>query len=97
MTPLLVKRDTIRRTPRETIMTGLRCDPLKCPRCGAGLFCSAIDINLTESVCACGYSVKDRVGSVRDAEDIRLAAQVRPIVTRVFKSRTYAWEEKAKR
>ncbi len=57
----------------EQIMVGLKCNPDQCPRCGTGLFTETIDVNLTESRCVlatCTYSVRDRVGSLRSAEEL---------------------------
>ena len=61
-------------TSNEEIYIGLKCDPSKCPKCGTALIGAALDINLTESRCGspeCGYSTRDRVGSIKDAEEVR--------------------------
>lgn len=39
-----------------------------CPRCGHALVREMIDVNLLESKCACGYSARDREGSLAEAD-----------------------------
>lgn len=64
----------------------LRFSTKDCPRCGAPLVHQMIDINLVESRCSCGYIVRDREGSIADAEAVRREADERygqVIVTRI--------------
>lgn len=63
-------RGTMRKTANETILIGLKCDPNQCPKCADGLLIEYVDLNLYESKCRCGYRVRDRVGSLRSAEEI---------------------------
>lgn len=52
-------------------------DTASCPKCGLGLVSALIDVNLTESRCVCGYSVRDRYGSLSYAEQIAEEANAR--------------------
>lgn len=61
-------------TKDGTTYIGLKCNPSECPRCHEHLISEIIDINLRQQTCpteGCNYSARDRVGSIRDAEDIR--------------------------
>lgn len=78
-------RGTITRS-NETVLIGLKCDPSQCPRCDARLTTDAIEVNLTESHCVCGYSARDRVGGLRDAQE--LADSLPPL--RIMRARARA-------